>query len=144
MLILVLATNTAYADFPRRASILARDRYLPRQFMNQGDRLLGFFVGQVDRLCRTDLTYGMSEIDSERTLSPRNAPRFGRARRSRRLHRHERARGERCSAGACRTSPAGRTGDRRMSRWHPQRGEIIVVLNWFDEARRRSAESSSG
>ena len=39
MLILVLAANTAYSDFPRLASILARDRYLPRQFMNQGDRL---------------------------------------------------------------------------------------------------------
>jgi amino acid permease-like protein len=39
MMILVLAANTAYADFPRLASILARDRYLPRQFMNQGDRL---------------------------------------------------------------------------------------------------------
>jgi amino acid transporter len=39
MLILVLAANTAYADFPRLASILARDKYLPRQFMNQGDRL---------------------------------------------------------------------------------------------------------
>jgi amino acid transporter len=39
MAILVLAANTAYADFPRLASILARDKYLPRQFMNQGDRL---------------------------------------------------------------------------------------------------------
>ena len=39
MLILVLAANTAYADFPRLSSIIARDRYLPRQFMNQGDRL---------------------------------------------------------------------------------------------------------
>ena len=39
MLILVLAANTAYADFPRLASIVARDRFLPRQFMNQGDRL---------------------------------------------------------------------------------------------------------
>jgi hypothetical protein len=39
MLILVLAANTAYADFPRLASILARDGYVPRQFMNQGDRL---------------------------------------------------------------------------------------------------------
>jgi len=38
-LILVLAANTAYADFPRLASIMARDRFLPRQFMNQGDRL---------------------------------------------------------------------------------------------------------
>ena len=39
MLILVLAANTAYADFPRLTSILARDRFVPRQFMNQGDRL---------------------------------------------------------------------------------------------------------
>jgi hypothetical protein len=38
-LILVLAANTAFADFPRLSSIVARDRYLPRQFMNQGDRL---------------------------------------------------------------------------------------------------------
>jgi hypothetical protein len=39
MLILVLAANTAYNGFPGLASIMARDRYLPRQFMNQGDRL---------------------------------------------------------------------------------------------------------
>jgi len=39
MLILVLAANTAYSDFPRLASIVARDGYLPRQFANQGDRL---------------------------------------------------------------------------------------------------------
>ena len=38
-LILVLAANTAYADFPRLASIVARDRFMPRQFMNQGDKL---------------------------------------------------------------------------------------------------------
>ena len=39
MLILVLVANTAYSDFPRLASIVARDGYLPRQFANQGDRL---------------------------------------------------------------------------------------------------------
>jgi amino acid transporter len=39
MAILVLAANTAYADFPRLASILARDGFLPRQLSNQGDRL---------------------------------------------------------------------------------------------------------
>ncbi len=38
-LILVLAANTAFADFPRLASILARDRYLPRVFSFRGDRL---------------------------------------------------------------------------------------------------------
>lgn len=39
MLILVLAANTAYSDFPRLASVVARDRWVPRQFMNVGDRL---------------------------------------------------------------------------------------------------------
>jgi hypothetical protein len=39
-LILLLAANTSYADFPRLSSILARDRYMPRQFANQGDRLV--------------------------------------------------------------------------------------------------------
>ena len=38
--VLVLAANTAYADFPRLSSIIARDGFLPRQFMNQGDRLV--------------------------------------------------------------------------------------------------------
>src|SRR5262249_4524674 len=38
--ILVLAANTSFADFPRLASLLARDRFLPRQFSNQGDRLV--------------------------------------------------------------------------------------------------------
>lgn len=37
--ILVLAANTAYADFPRLASFLARDRYLPHQLLFRGDRL---------------------------------------------------------------------------------------------------------
>src|SRR5712691_1879347 len=38
-LILVLAANTAFADFPRLASIVSRDGFLPRQFSNVGDRL---------------------------------------------------------------------------------------------------------
>jgi amino acid transporter len=69
MAILVLAANTAYADFPRLSSILARDRFLPRQFMNQGDRLafsngivilsvlasvlLVVFGGDTTRCCRS-------------------------------------------------------------------------------------------
>jgi len=39
-LILVLAANTAFADFPRLSSILARDGYTPRQLANLGDRLV--------------------------------------------------------------------------------------------------------
>jgi hypothetical protein len=38
--ILVLAANTAFNGFPVLASILARDRYLPRQLHNRGDRLV--------------------------------------------------------------------------------------------------------
>src|SRR5215210_101475 len=39
-LILVLAANTSFADFPRLGSLLARDRFLPRQFANRGDKLV--------------------------------------------------------------------------------------------------------
>ena len=38
--ILALAANTAYADFPRLSSIIARDGYLARQMANRGDRLV--------------------------------------------------------------------------------------------------------
>jgi amino acid transporter len=40
MAILILAANTAYADFPRLAAILGKDGYLPRQFAARGDRLV--------------------------------------------------------------------------------------------------------
>src|SRR5438477_3608627 len=40
MLILLLAANTSFADFPRLAFFLARDRFIPRQFATQGDRLV--------------------------------------------------------------------------------------------------------
>jgi hypothetical protein len=42
--ILVVAANTAFADFPRLASILARDNFMPHQFSFRGDRL-AFTVG---------------------------------------------------------------------------------------------------
>jgi len=38
--ILILAANTAFADFPRLSSLLARDRFIPRQFSNRGDKLV--------------------------------------------------------------------------------------------------------
>jgi amino acid transporter len=37
--ILVLAAQTSFADFPRLASILARDGFMPRQFAFRGERL---------------------------------------------------------------------------------------------------------
>src|SRR5262249_7053406 len=39
MLILLLAANTSFADFPRLSSFMARDRFMPRQLANRGDRL---------------------------------------------------------------------------------------------------------
>lgn len=40
MLILVLAANTGYQDFPRLGYFLARDKFMPRWLTNQGDRLV--------------------------------------------------------------------------------------------------------
>lgn len=39
-LILVVAANTSFADFPRLSSLLARDGFLPRQLLHRGDRLV--------------------------------------------------------------------------------------------------------
>ena len=39
LLILTLDANTSYSDFPRLASLLARDKFLPHQFSFRGDRL---------------------------------------------------------------------------------------------------------
>jgi amino acid transporter len=39
-LILILAANTAFADFPRLASLIAKDGFLPRQLASLGDRLV--------------------------------------------------------------------------------------------------------
>ncbi len=39
-LILILAANTSFADFPRIMFFLARDGFVPRQFGNRGDRLV--------------------------------------------------------------------------------------------------------
>ncbi len=40
LLILAVAANTSFADFPRVAAILANDRFLPRQMSALGDRLV--------------------------------------------------------------------------------------------------------
>ena len=65
-LILVLAANTSFADFPRLSTWLAKDHYMPKQFLFRGDRLafntgitvlgvlatilLVIFGGETDRL----------------------------------------------------------------------------------------------
>lgn len=44
--ILIVAGNTAFTDFPRLSSVLARDNYMPHQFLFRGDRL-AFSMGIV-------------------------------------------------------------------------------------------------
>lgn len=39
-LILILAANTAYSDFPMLLSVMAQDGYTPRQFRTRGERLV--------------------------------------------------------------------------------------------------------
>lgn len=39
-MILFLAANTSFADFPRVCSLLAKDRFMPRQLASMGDRLV--------------------------------------------------------------------------------------------------------
>jgi hypothetical protein len=39
-LILVMAANTAFADFPRLSALVANDGFLPRQLAFQGSRLV--------------------------------------------------------------------------------------------------------
>ncbi|HKZ51815.1 MAG TPA: APC family permease [Candidatus Acidoferrales bacterium] len=40
MAILILAANTSFTGFPRLASVMAEDRFVPRQLANLGDRLV--------------------------------------------------------------------------------------------------------
>lgn len=54
-MILVLAANTAYADFPRLSMFLAQDRLFPRQMANVGDRLV-FSNGIIGLTILTTLT----------------------------------------------------------------------------------------
>jgi amino acid transporter len=68
LLILALAANTAFADFPRLAAMLAEDRFLPRQMAWIGDRLVfqnGILVllalaGVVIVICRGDTTVAVN------------------------------------------------------------------------------------
>jgi amino acid transporter len=52
--VLVVAANTAFADFPRLSSVLARDNYMPHSFGSRGDRLAFstgiMFLGTVSAL----------------------------------------------------------------------------------------------
>ncbi|MBC7467506.1 MAG: APC family permease [Bdellovibrio sp.] len=56
-LILFMAASTSYADFPRLTSLLAKDRYAPRQLASMGDRLV-FSNGIIGlSLCAIILVY---------------------------------------------------------------------------------------
>lgn len=56
--LLILAANTAFAGFPRLASILGKDRFLPRQFQYRGDRLAHSFGIMVLAVVAAGLLFG--------------------------------------------------------------------------------------
>jgi len=66
-LILVLAANTSFADFPRLASLLARDRFLPRQFASRGDRLV-FSNGVIILALLSAILVGAFKGDTSRLI----------------------------------------------------------------------------
>jgi amino acid transporter len=68
LLILMLAANTAFADFPRLSALLARDNFLPRQMAWVGDRLvfqngilfLLLATGGIIVICQGDTTVAVN------------------------------------------------------------------------------------
>ena len=100
--ILILAANTAYQDFPRLASILARDRFMPSQFVNRGDRLV--FSNGVDRARALS---SMHDLHLRRR--PEHADPLLRRRRVHVVH----AVAERDGAALARRGPQGRGRARR-------------------------------
>src|SRR3972149_1627649 len=68
-LILLLAANTSFADFPRLSYFLARDRFLPRQLVNRGDRLV-FSTGVVLLLVSDAPSGILNALNYARALSP--------------------------------------------------------------------------
>ena len=63
LLILTLAANTAFADFPRLSAMLARDFFLPRQMAWVGDRLV-FQNGIVALVLAAALIIGVARGDT--------------------------------------------------------------------------------
>jgi amino acid transporter len=63
--ILIIAANTAFADFPRLASFLARDNFMPHQFLYRGDRL-AFSIGIIvlGSIAATLVTVFAGKVDS--------------------------------------------------------------------------------
>ncbi len=65
--VLILAANTAYNGFPRLASILAEDRYMPRQFAYIGDRLT-FVTGIVALTLVSAVVIVLFQADTHRLI----------------------------------------------------------------------------
>jgi len=65
--ILILAANTSFQDFPRLSSILAHDRFMPRQFENLGDRLV-FSNGVIGLAVLASLLIWAFQADVDRLI----------------------------------------------------------------------------
>jgi hypothetical protein len=66
-LILLLAANTSFADFPRLSAILAKDGFLPRHYAHRGDRL-AFSSGIVDHAIIASVLLIMFQGDVTRLI----------------------------------------------------------------------------
>lgn len=63
--ILIVAANTAFAGFPRLASVLARDDYMPHQFSFRGDRLaFSTGIGALGGIASILVLVFQGEVDS--------------------------------------------------------------------------------
>ena len=129
MLILVLAANTSFADFPRLASFHAGDNFMPRQLTKRGHRLVFsngiiFLAGRRDRAAARHRRQG-------RPADP--------ALRDRRVHvvhalagRHGQAphprEGSRAGAGACSSTASARSC--RSSSTHHHRAHKFTDGAW--------------
>jgi amino acid transporter len=66
-LILLLAANTSFADFPRLSAILAKDGFMPRHYAHRGDRL-AFSSGIIDHAIIASVLLIMFQGDVTRLI----------------------------------------------------------------------------
>ena len=114
-LILVLAANTSFADFPRLSSFLARDGFLPRQFAFRGERL-AFTTGII---ALSGMAIGLLIVFKAQRQRPDPALHAGR------VHRLHPVADRACCAlvPAPRARLAARPGHQRPWRGHHRRGD---------------------
>ena len=119
-LLLVLAANTAFADFPRLASILGKDRFLPRQFQFRGDRL-AFSIG----IMVLAILAGVLIVAFQGSVTEPDPALHGR--RLRRLHPQP-VRDGAATGGGCATRSVAGAGARRSTGRARSRPALVALV----------------